>query len=405
MANAVPPAGVYHEFLLLLSQTVEEDLVRPVLRGSVLLQHWFGAKARPAADLDFECFMMPAEVIEEAYGYNPYESAVDYGKATCRYAAIGSTYYRWARPAQSPPAVEFQPIEEPRDGNSLWVYGTPGERYIAGWVYHDNNGETGELQIDIAEAATHAEEIGITGIKLVSPRNVEFSCPAYNQETMLAAKLSWLFRGLSPRGNATEDKAKEGGSGQARPQPPQWEGEPKDLFDAHLLLTHGTLDAGEFERVMAAVGTADMLNWNCIETLSDLRTTPMDDDQFANWPEFQQQYADLIPCGPSQMIREVAERLQPLLGSLYAGNELPFLKAIDAARDKPLPYLVYADWLEEHGDSRAAFLRRYAAFIAEAPYDTAELKSLFNTQPAGWLRRVIGTFRRFNTLKGALQPE
>ncbi len=390
MANH-PPVDVFHEFLRLLALTVEEEDVLPVLRGSILLQHWFGEKARPAADIDLECFEIKTEADPDGYEYNYYENMVDYGKAMCRYAAISSTYYRWSRTGEGAPAVEFQAIENPDGGDSLWVYGTPGERYFAGWIHHDGDGAQGEMQIDIADAAYFRDQIGIADVELTAPRGEAFKCPAYTQETMLAAKLSWLYRGLSPQRDGDQ------------PLPPKWEGEPKDLFDAHLMLRHGTFNQPEFERVMAATGTADMLNWNCVETLDSVRTTPLADEAFGNWDAFYTEHHALIPCGPSQMLCEVAEMLKPLLGTLDPGEELPFIRAIDQDRGEMAPYLMYADWLEEHGDSRAAFLRSYAKYLTSGEESTSDLEPLFWQQPPGWLRRLTGTHRRYNELIGSFQ--
>jgi len=372
-------------------------MVLPVLRGSVLLQHWFGENARPAADIDLECFALPAieEDDEYSYEYDPYEGLVDYGKAMCRYAAIGSSYYRWSRAGEGVSPVEFQQVDDPPGGSSLWVYGTPGERYYAGWIFHDQNGETGQLQIDIAEAPDYEpEDIGVAEVTLLAPRDQEFRFPAYTQEAMLAAKMSWLLRGLSRQRDGETIL------------PPAWAGEPKDLFDAHLLLTHGDCNADVFERVMAIMGTEDMLNWNSIETLYEIRTAAMSDAAFANWPEFQQQHSALISSGPAQMLHEVADRLQPLLGSFYAPDELPFLHAIDADRDESMPYLVYADWLEEHGDNtRSALLRQYAEYLSSGLTVPRGLDAACQQSPPGWLRRVLGTRRRYLELRMSLENQ
>ncbi|MCA9069386.1 MAG: TIGR02996 domain-containing protein, partial [Planctomycetaceae bacterium] len=38
-------------------------------------------------------------------------------------------------------------------------------------------------------------------------------------------------------------------------------------------------------------------------------------------------------------------------------NEDEFLNRIRADRDNPVPYLVYADWLDDQGDPRGEFIR------------------------------------------------
>ena len=57
MSRLTPQEIVLVEFLRYLSQTVhDEEPVVLILRGSLLMRHWFGERARPAADIDLECF-------------------------------------------------------------------------------------------------------------------------------------------------------------------------------------------------------------------------------------------------------------------------------------------------------------------------------------------------------------
>src|SRR5262249_41888704 len=138
-----PPIEVLTEFLVGLSTTVHKhDGITLVLRGSYLLRHWFDALARPAADLDFECFERTRSAKYDRFG-----SATNYALTLCMYAA--STWQHTS------PSIEFFESEVPNDGTSLWAYGTPGERYYTGWRWHDRGGMTGNLQIDIAQAGSY----------------------------------------------------------------------------------------------------------------------------------------------------------------------------------------------------------------------------------------------------------
>ena len=61
---------------------------------------------------------------------------------------------------------EFREAGAPKGGVSLWTYGTPGERYFAGWVWHAEGAQTGRLQIDIAAAGYELADIATAPIKL-----------------------------------------------------------------------------------------------------------------------------------------------------------------------------------------------------------------------------------------------
>ena len=167
---------------------------------------------------------------------------------------------------------------------------------------------------------------------------------------MLAAKLSWLLRSLNRK------------NGDNPPDTPRWKGDPKDIFDAHLLLTEGKLDAGNFRKSLMAVGAEDRLEWNNIEAIFDVRRENLSDDDFANWQEFRQRYPRLVDRGSVEMLEEIADRLEPLLGGFYLREEMAFLLAINADPVDEFSYLIYADWLEERGDPRAKFLRLFTQF-------------------------------------------
>jgi uncharacterized protein (TIGR02996 family) len=382
------------EFVGLLNATVlefEETLV-PVLRGSLLLHHWFGDKARPAADIDLECFERPkTEPIPEYVGaghgrFGEYSSLVDFGKAMCRYAADSS---------YSSPTIKFAETDAPADGQSLWTYGTPGERYYAGWTWQGKPKKQGLLQIDIAEAGSyHLEDIDVASIAFPVSDGEPINCPAYTREMLLAAKLSWLLRGLQRRQTAAGLLA------------PIWKGEPKDLFDAHLL-SSSNLHAGWVQKSLLAVGAEDKLEWNNLEALFDVQRVEMTDADFPNWKEFHVQHQNLLTCGPAEMLRTIAERLQPLLGDFYLPEEMPFLLAINAEPTNEFPYLIYADWLEEQGILRSEFLRLYTRFHFHedelAPKELAHTrlalqKSLRHTS-APWLCQLFGTSARVQELQ------
>jgi uncharacterized protein (TIGR02996 family) len=384
--NDTPPAEVLTEFLRGLREYVadaeaEEQALIPVLRGSLLLRHWFKKKARPAADIDLECF-----VTERQEGNNFYPqvgpdgdfwSRVDFGKAMCRYAANSTDY----RPPPGDVGIRFQAADAPADGASLWVYGTPGERYYAGWEWpgRRRGAKSGQLQIDLAEPGPYTPaDLGVAPLTLTAPGGTTFAIPAYSPEAMLAAKVSWLVRSLRPPGD---------GFGVI------WSGEPKDLFDAHLLATAGKLRADVFRRAMLAVGDADGLNWNDFDHLFAHRRAEVPDNRFANWPAFAERHPGLAPAGPATLLAELADRLEPLLGDLYPAAHLPLLAAIAALPDKELPYLVYADWLDDRGDDRAAVVREVARFLFRAG-DAAAARAAVEGASPGWLRQLFGTTAR-----------
>ena len=411
-AVAGPPNEVSIEFLRWLQITIRgmRQTLIPVLRGSLLLQHWFGRAARPAADIDFECFALPREALDdikmtnpeyykqhkEGYGYyGEFESVVDLGKAMCRYAADSTRHYQWRLPPGPRPDVEFEESDVPEDGESLWGYGTPGERYYTGWIWHERDGVRGRLQIDLAHPAVYdVADIAVADIRLTDSKGVAFCFPAYTQEMLLAAKLSWLLRGLKLQ---DERSALE------------WNGELKDLFDAHLLVTRGKLRADRFEKSMLAVTAEDKLDWKMLDALSDLRQPAMKDTDFPGWPGFQQAFPEAITHAPAEMLRVVAERVDPLLAGIRA--HVPFLSAIDAEPVDEVPYLIYADWLQEKGDSRGDFLRLAIRWVfhenelsANERTDIRQaLKLSLNKMTTPWLYHLFGSAERCREFKQRIE--
>jgi uncharacterized protein (TIGR02996 family) len=201
--------------------------------------------------------------------------------------------------------------------------------------------------------------------------------------------------------------------------PPRWTGEPKDLFDAYLLLTRANLRTDELQKGLYAVGVEDKLDWLDLEYFFDAGTT-MSDGDFANWEGFQRQHEALIDCGPAEMLQTVADGLKPLLGDFR--KHVPFLRAINAQPADESAYLIYADWLESRGDKRGHLLRLYTecAFPPDKPTLLAQgprplttrflqegdmsptrqaLISAMRMTPAAWLYQVFGGPERFRQLK------
>jgi uncharacterized protein (TIGR02996 family) len=208
---------------------------------------------------------------------------------------------------------------------------------------------------------------------------------------MLAAKVSWLVRGFARR---------RGGR-------VSWAGEPKDLFDAHLIATHDGLRADVFRRAMLAVGAGDGLNWNALDVLFDVRQSVASDALFGNWAGFARQHPGLAPAGPVALWAELADRLQPLLGDLYPAAEIPFLAAVNAAPEDQAPLLVYADWLDDRDDPRGSVLRAIgrARFAQAGGPDPATRRAAAEalagtSQP--WLHQLFGTSGRLQSFRDAV---
>jgi len=291
MANPLPPQPVLLEFLRIMAPATEDEweTLIPVVRGSVLMQRWYGDLARPAADIDLECFdrgrtgeaasefeeMLAdqeeeerAELTERYGSWGEYESLVDYGKAMGRYSAQ-STGPGWRDRGPSP--VEFTRTEDndvPEGTASLWTYGTPGARYFTNYIWHQNGGATGQIQIDFAESGHYKlDDIDTANVTFQAPGG-SFEMLSYTPEMLLAAKLSWVLRSLKVDGDSVT-----------------WSGEPKDIFDAHLLLTHpvgedqkikqdmfegvnsGGLNAARFQKSLVAVGQEHGLDWAQLDAL------------------------------------------------------------------------------------------------------------------------------------------
>jgi uncharacterized protein (TIGR02996 family) len=409
MSAAPPPPALLIEFVSALNQLVAEwgEGFNPVLRGSLLLHHWYGDRARPPADIDLECFVRPNapreyDPEEEPYlpmgdAYGPVEgrfgsggdfvSRVDFGKAMCRYAVRDSEY----EPRAS--GIVFRGVETPPpDGASLWVYGTPGKRYYANWQWAGHRPDSGRLQIDLATPGPYTpDDLGVTNEPFVAPGNVTFQAPAYSKEAMLAAKVSWLVRGLTRTDDGTVT----------------WAGEPKDLFDAHLLSGDESLRPDVFRRAMLGVGAGDALNWNALHLLFEFHRAGATDAAFGNWKEFARRDLDLAPAGPAVLWAELVERLEPLFGDLYPAAEMPLLMAVNALPADRLPLLVYADWLDERDDPRGKVARLVAEVwstngLSADQTTRREVAAALAGTSQPWLHQLFGTSARLRAFREAV---
>jgi uncharacterized protein (TIGR02996 family) len=80
-----------------------------------------------------------------------------------------------------------------------------------------------------------------------------------------------------------------------------------------------------------------------------------------------------------------------LLGYFYQPSEEPFIRDIVAAELSADACEVYADWLEEHSDSRAEFLRELAAFGPQHSKPSTSGEHWLNGIPVAWLHRICGS--------------
>jgi uncharacterized protein (TIGR02996 family) len=373
--DPVPPIEVLVEFFHALQQTVSPyDKIVPVLRGSTLMKCWFGDAARPAADIDLEWFQLPG-------WESRFESPVEHARALCMYA-VGDHH-------GSP--IQFDPdIPVPSDGASLWEYDTPGLRCYTGWTWTDRN-LRGVLQIDIAQAGSY-DLAGVAPETIELPRawGEPARLLAYSPELLLASKLSWIMRHVQR--NTTPERSHF----------LAFLGEPKDVFDAHLLLTEGRLRPEMFQNALLSVATEDKLDWNQMDVLLDPWVALPEDDWSPNWTDFYVQHAGLIHLSPAEMLRTAIARLRPLMGEVR--QHLPFLQSIQADPVDEVNFLVYADWLEERGDPRADFLRLFCKFFFHEDRPARGMVASFlSVQPGGWLYYVFGGPERSRDLRKRIE--
>jgi uncharacterized protein (TIGR02996 family) len=372
--NSAPPAEVLVEFLCALQQTLSPyDRILPVLRGSTLMKRWFGEAARPAADIDLEWFPQPD-------WEGRFTSPIEHARVLCMLAVY---QHRGSR-------IGFdQDIPVPSDGASLWDYATPGVRCYTGWTWTDRN-LRGVLQVDIAQAGSY-------DLARVAPETIELPRAwgeparllAYTPEMLLAAKLSWIVRHVQRNTTA------EGSPFLA------FLGEPKDLFDAHLLLTEGCLRPEEFQNAFLAVAMEDKLDWQQVDVLFDQGLALPADDGLANGTGFFDWHESSI-CQPAVLLHAVIAHLRPLMGDIR--QHLPFFRAIQADPVDEANLLIYSDWLEERADPRADFLRLFCRFFFHEDRSARVMAaSSLSAQPGGWLYHVFGGPERSRNLRKQIE--
>lgn len=368
--NPAPPMEVLVEFLNALQRTVGPyDRIVPVLRGSTLLRRWFGDAARPAIDIDLEWFPHPSPT-------GRLGPAIEHARRLCLFSA--DNHYGF-------PIVFDQTASTPSDGVNLWEYDTPGVRLYTGWTWNDR-GLGGLLQVDIAQAGSYDLD-GVVTETIEFPREwgEPARCLAYAPEMLLAAKLSWIVR-------HARREAAAGAGLLACPA------EPKDLFDAHLLLTEGSLRPEVFQNALLAVAVEDRLDWSQLDVLLDQGLELSEGDRAPGWTDFFDRHSGLIHALPDELLQTVIARLRPLVADLR--QHLPFLLTLEADPVDEVNYQAYADWLEDRADPRAEFLRVYCRYLFRADRRAhGALASLLPGQPGGWLYYVLGGAERSRELR------
>lgn len=372
---------VFAEFLWAIQRTISAgDEIVPVLRGSILLSHWFGDAARVAGDMDLEWFPTPDWGRRSA-------SPIEQARKLCMCAATEHAYHQSRSPVSF---VEDSARQD--DGVSLWNwdYGTPGLRCFTGWTWEERN-LRGDLQIDLALAAFY----DLTGIAMVTvelPRAAgdPVEVQAYAPEMLLAAKLSWIIRSVG---------RKTGLDGIERLT---FSGEPKDLFDAHLLVTKGLLRPEVFQSAFLSVAMEDKIDGHQLDLVLDSELPVFDGEWASEWPEFFQRYSKLLEKSPGDMLRTISDQMRLLIGNLR--EHLPFLRSIADDPIDETSYMIYADWLEDCSDPRSDFLRTFCRF--EFHNETSERDRLFamlTDQPGGWLYHVFGSPERAIKIRKRLE--
>lgn len=372
---------VFAEFLWALQRTIATgERIVPVLRGSILLSYWFGDAARVAGDMDLEWFPTPD------WG-GRFASPIEHVRALCMFATTDQSFIQPASP------ISFvEESQKPDDGVSLWNwdYGTPGLRCFTGWTWEDRN-LRGDLQIDLALAAFY----DLTGIAMVTvelPRAAgdPVQVRAYAPEMLLAAKLSWIIRSIQRKSEPGEVDVLA------------FSGEPKDLFDAHLLVTKGQLRPADFQSAFLSVAMEDKLDWRQLDMLLDQELLIPDDEWSQSWPDFFERHRSLLEQRPGDMLRTISTRVRLLVGNVR--EHLPFLRSIADDPIDETPFLVYADWLEDQSDPRAEFIRVFCRFnFHDEKSERERLSAMLSDQPGGWLSQLFGGSERNRLIRKKLE--
>lgn len=247
--------------LVLAAVARSEWSERLVLRGSVLLKAWFGAKARDPADVDF---------VADRTGRNFDHREFD---EIFRDIAIRAA-------ARSGERVRIDP-ELAGDGvaERIWTYGsaTTGRRVILAWDCPEH-GIDGTLQLDFAFGETLADEPQYTKIPRCGHPGPRAKLRTATPHESLAWKVRWLI-------SDEEDSAPRG----------------KDLYDAVLLAEHCDLSPELLRRALAAASGIYTM-----PKLSELQNLA----QHVNWADFCIDYP-LLEDAHEEFVRRLVIALAP----------------------------------------------------------------------------------------------
>lgn len=358
-----PPPEVIAEFLFGLQGVVTDyDKLVPVLRGSTLMHRWFGSNARPAADVDLEWFAMPG------WG-GRYPTPLDHARTLCMFSLYEAD--------DSPQIIFDEDIPVPPDGANLWEYGSPGARCYSGWGW-GARASGGVLQIDIAQPNFY--DLGSISTEFIElPRaSTGFArVRAYTREMLLAAKLSWILR---------HTIVPSGASGVVR-----FTGEPKDVFDAYLLVAEGKLRPELFHYSLMAVAIEDQLSWSQLERFIDQNCDPILGGIFTLGPAFVEKHRELVQLGLDEMLCIVVQTCRELWCDFR--QHVSFFQAVNNLPDEA-NILVYADWLEERTDPRSELLRRCCRVIFHRETKLEGLKTDLGKQSQAWVSHALGSTRQ-----------
>ena len=388
-----------HRFLRYLAEvTVQWSLhdshPLPVLRGSLLMRHWFGEHAREAKDVDLELFDPNVTIRSRA-------QPIDRRNIVVR----PSWLIEMTRLALTEADGNSTPPFLETHAESIWQYGTPGGRFVF------DHGDTLEaLEVDLASQGPYMwDELGLKTLEFTGPSVLQAdelgptemdpapTILAYSPELMTAAKLSWVLRSFQFLNRA---------AGHLR-----LSAQPKDVFDLHLLLSRGQLAAEQLEQAICLVTHEEDVSWDAIDWLCDPQRMGDTEMVMADWDEFFQHRAPHLQgdCSPRELLIGIAERLPTLLPTFVRPQERPFIEAIRRHPDEPSHFDVYADWLEERDDARAGFIRALSQQLMNRakgwsiaslwkressplqPRWSQPLADLFQQQPTPWLMRLFGT--------------
>lgn len=366
---APPPFEVIAEFLGNLQNVCNPyDRLTPVLRGSTLMRHWFGSRARPAADLDLEWFP------DASWTAGRYATPIVHARCLCMLAVLDSD--------DSVQPVFDPDLPVPSDGTNLWDYATPGLRLYSGWYWTDRN-LGGCLQIDVAQPGlVDLDSITTNFVKLPRPTEGTARIRAYTPEMLLASKLSWIIR--DTHFDATESKV-------------NFVGQPKDLFDAYLLVTEGKLRGNVFNQSLMAVVFEDRLSWQQVEMFMDQDNQRLLDTNFTHGRAFTEQHSPLMTANLAEMLVVVVQRCAELWQDYR--QPIAFFHMTETQRDET-SMLVYADYLEECMDPRSDFLRLCCRFLFHDERSLrSELQNQMKRYSLAWLCHALGSIETVDKIR------